>query len=337
MWETFVKKQVFYRPQVFLEKTLPKEGEILAKEGDLVKPFDILGYTYVSPLQRQLKIPPGSKILVSQGEDVVLGQVLAKKSGFIGGQEFKAPIAGAVSLKDDRIEISSSPEKFNLVSGIEAKVVKVIAKLACLLVTEATYVKGVWAGGQEAVGEVKVIQKGGEVIRQTDLSPSDVGKILIYPGFVPLSILQKAKALGVAGFVCASAEVSLKTPEGCPINLLLTEVFGSLRMPSSLFSFFESLTLRTAVISPPRRQLIIPGYRLEKTSEESGFPPIGTIEKGLRVQILVWPHLGEEAQVTEVLGDSTFESGVKTSAVLVKLAATGKTLKVATSNILILE
>ena len=125
----FVKKQVFYNHLVFLERTLPKEGEMAVRIGDLVKAFDVLGHTYLSRLAESVPVPKGAKIMVRDEEAIITGQVLFKKSGFVRREAYKAQHGGIVGLRENKIEVYSQPEKFNLVSGIEAKVAKVIEKI----------------------------------------------------------------------------------------------------------------------------------------------------------------------------------------------------------------
>lgn len=333
--EAFVKRKIFYNKRVFLEKTLPKEGELLVKVGDLVKPFNILGYTYLSLNSRDLKLPKGSKVLVADGESVSFDQVIARKKRFIKTDLVRAPFSGIVQIKPDNVVTVHSPaEKFNLVSGIEAKVVKVLEKLSVLLETDAVVVSGVWACGTESVGEIKILDNGSNVLKTKELSADDLGKILIYSGYVPDPVLQKAKTMGVVGFICGSVEL---TAHSCPINVLATEGFGPATMPKNLRTFLSSLSVRTAVISPGRKCLIIPGLKEEKFPEEGGNPRVYEIKPGMVVQILVWPYFGQEAEVLEIIGSYTFESGIKTDALSVKLLGSGEVVKIATVNVLILD
>lgn len=333
--EAFVKKKIFYNKRLFLEKTLPKEGEITVKPGDLVRPFDILGYTYISLNKKELKYPLGAKIMVSDGEPVVYDQVLVSKKRVFKSEQVKAPFSGIVKIDSgSKLYLYSPAEKFNLVSGIEAKVVKVIEKLAVLLETEAVIVGGVWSCGVESVGEIKIIENGNHTLNSKDLDAEDLGKILVYFGYVPESVLQKAKTIGVVGFVCASVENASHT---CPINVLATEGFGPAVMSKNLRSFLSSVAVRTAVISPQRKQLIIPGLRDEKFPSEETTPEIREIKSGDLVQILVWPYFGQEAEVLDILGEHTFESGIRTEVISVKLTDSRETVKIPAVNVLILD
>lgn len=329
--EAFVKRQVFYSKKVFFERTLPKAGEILVKVGDLVKPFDILGFTYVSPLSRRLSLAAGSRVSISDGEEVSLGQVVALKPGFWFREKVKAPIAGRAEVTGDEIIIFSSPEKFNLTSGIFAKVAKIVEKRSCLLETEASLVRGVWACGLEVAGEIKVFETS-NALKVEDLSVTDLGKILVYPGLVPTVILQKARAMGVAAFVCAAIEES----KGCPLNVLVTEGFGAAQMSQKLVEMLRTLAVKTGIVSPERKEFIVPGFKLPGLKADEDVAEVVDLKIGQRVQIVAWPHFGAEAEVLKVLGITTFASGVASESALVKLGADGETLTVAASNILVL-
>lgn len=333
--EAFVKRRIFYNKHIFLEKTLPKEGEILVKSGDKVLPFNVLGHTYLSLSSRDVKLPPGTKIMVADGEKVSFDQVLAVKKKFFGKEEVRSPFSGIVQLKPDGVVAVHSPaERFNLVSGIEAKVVKVCDKISVLLETDAVIVRGVFAQGCESVGEVKLIENGSDVLKTKELSADDLGKILVFPGFVPGPVLQKAKTVGVAGIVCGSLE---SVAGVYPTNILATEGFGPAMMPQSLRNFFSALSVKTAVISPERLSLIIPGLSGEKFPQDEGEAGPVPLKPGASVQILSWPYFGQEAQVVGILGPHTFESGITAEAVSLKLAQTSEKAIMAVANILILE
>ncbi|MCL5004025.1 MAG: hypothetical protein M1352_02010 [Patescibacteria group bacterium] len=315
--EAFVKKQVFYNPRVFLEKTLPKEGEILVKVGDRVKPFDVLGFTYVSLTRQRLSVPKDGKILVAEGEKVSYNQPLVKIRRFLGSHEIKSPIPGTVNLLSKaELEIISEPEKYNLISGIEAEAVKIVPRLSVLLKSEATVVRGVWACGQEKAGEVKILKATNEELRTSDLSADDFGKILVFPGALSDAVLKKAKMVGVAGIVCASVESGSKS---CQTNLLLTEGFGTAFMTKELADFLATVAVRTAVISPQRRQLLVPGLALDRSVLDEEYPARAEIVKGSRVQILNWPYFGQVGRVSEILESYKFESGLIEPALSVTL------------------
>jgi hypothetical protein len=108
-------------------------------------------------------------------------------------------------------------------------------------------------------------------------------------------------------------------------------------MPRSLRNFLSSLNLRTAVISPERKTLIIPGLKEETFPEEGGNPRALELKPGMTVQVLVWPYFGQEATVLETLGPHTFESGITSDAVSVKLIETGEEVKISVVNVLILD
>lgn len=333
--EAFVKRKIFYNKQVFLEKTLPKEGEILVKKDDHVRSFDILGRTFISLNKKNFKLPPGAKILVGEGESVSYDQILAKKRSYFRTWSVRSPFAGTVKINGpSELELCSPAEKFNLVSGIDARVFKVIDKLSVLLSTDAVVVEGVWATGGETVGEMKIIDNGGQVLETRDLGADDLGKIIVYYGCVSENALKKSKALGVVGFICASLENSDKN---LGVNVLVTEGFGPALMPGKLRQYLSEFSLRTAVISPDRKQLIIPGAQAGILSLDDPVPQSQEIKKGDHVQILVWPYFSQEAEVLEIINDFVFESGISAPALSLKLPLGQETVKIPVENVLILD
>lgn len=334
--EAFLKRQIFYSPMVFLEKTLPKEGEIVVKVGDRVAPFDILAHTYVSLSHKSLRLPPGAKVLVDDGETVAAGQVLARKNRFIGAEVLRAPHSGRVKISEDKmnLKVFSSPERFNLVSGIEAKVAKIVPKLSLLLQAPATLVQGVWGLGPEVVGELQVLEETSRLSLSRGLGPESVGKIIVCPGFVNDIFLQKAKALQVAGVVGAAFEN--KTDRSF-LTVLVTEGFGKAVMPQKLARSLKRAELKTAVISPARRQLIIPDYREPGATLTVNLAESREVAVGDRIQILNWPYFSEEAVVEERLGETLFESGIRAESLRVKRAKNGEVIKIPASNVVLLD
>lgn len=302
--------------------------------------FDILGHTYVSLSRRRLELEKGAKIMVAEEEEVTSGQVLARGSGLFRPRLFRAPLSGTVHLEGDRsaIEVIGSPERFNLVSGIEAKVVKVVPKLSVLLQTAATIIQGVWGQGGEVVGEIRFREskdpKAEAFLTTKDLGPEDVGKILIFPGFVPTSTLQKAKALGAVAVVCAGVEAAL--PE-MSLPILVTEGFGLSLMTSRLIESFRAAVLKTAVVSVARRQVIMPNYQEAGLASAANFSESREVKVGDQIQILTWPYFSEEAITLRSLGAIRFESGIKAESWLVKRSKNGEEVKIPADNLLILE
>lgn len=318
-----------------MEKTLPKEGNISVKAGDLVKPFDILGYTFLSLNKRSLSVPQGARIMVGEGESVTYDQVLSKKTRFLRSIILRAPFAGIVHIDSDlQLSLFSPAEKFNLVSGIEARVVKTVEKLSVLLETEAVVINGVWSYGVEAVGEIKIIDTGGQSLTTKDLGADDLGKIVVFYGYVSESVMQKAKTIGVAGIVCASLE---KFDHSFPLSVLCTEGFGPAFMPKKLREYLVSFSVRTAVVSPMRQQLIIPGIKDEGLPVEEEMVGRREILPGMLVQVLAWPYFGQEAVVTEIIGDYLFESGISVPALSVRLIESQDLIKIPVENVLILD
>lgn len=334
--EVFVKRQIFYALRVFLEKTLPKRGEILVRTGEAVKPFTVLGHTYLSLFKKRWPLRKGSLVVVGDGAAVAAGEVLAKKSSLMQQELIKSSLSGTARVYEEEgfIEVSSSPERFNLISGIEAKVVKILPRLSVLLQTQATVLQGVWASGPEVVGELSFLDLEENIARTKDLTPEDTGKIVVFPNFVTLGVLQKAKALGLAGLVCAGVE---KNSVGEMLPVLTTEGFGPGRMPEKTIRSLKNMGLKTAVISPPRRQLIVPGYQEEDSPLVVSRSEKRELKIGDRVQVLSWPYFPEEGIVNSVFEEIEFESGIKAPGVVVKRIKNSEEVKIPINNILILQ
>jgi len=334
-------KKVYFTKKAFLERGLPQEGEIVCKVGDTVKPFDILGSTFVSLDKRFYRLNTKEwSIKVADGASLNAGDILASKKNILPFKKevIRMPFSGSVSILVDKdvgqIDISSFPERYNLISGINAKVNKLIEKTSVLLETEAYVVKTASGVGKEVIGEIKTVGNFDTPLLLSQLSSELTGKIVIGGSFASNEVINKAQALGVSALVVGG--ISPLT-QRMNFTVLLTEGFGRIPISKKVWDYLQTAQLKTAIAVPSRRQLIIPSENGDDNNIGNCEQFVSELRVGGCVQIFVWPNFGFYGEVLET-GTSPVKlpSGIEDVLVKVKLE-TGEIVEVPVSNVGILE
>lgn len=327
-----VLKKIDFTPVTYLERQLPVPGELRVKIGDEVKPFTTVGEALLG--LREEKVNAGQFLGVKGGEveryltkgvgeGFAANEILAKKRGRfgLGLKVLTAPFNGVLKKIDKEkgeIYLSTVPERFSLTAGGPGKVVNLIEGRAVLLQVSAVQVRGVWASGGTAEGELTVLSSFDEALELSKIVANLKGKIVVGGSFVSPEVLRKAAAVGVRGVVCGGANV---LPEdffaGSPFCLLLTEGFGVIPMLESTWRYLKSVEARTAILLSERQSLLVP----EKLPPQEGKEEKAFRELALRdqVQIFAWPYFGRVGVVIGLAGEKVFPSGVSAPAVLVNL------------------
>lgn len=334
-------QKIFYQDQVFFERVLPSEGEISCRVGDRVRPFDVLGSTFVSGEKRSWRISARDwDVLATDGQALNSGDVLARKRGwpFLKNEVLKMPFSGSVAIfvENDitRIDIASFPEKHNLVAGIEGRVDKIVEKRSVLLETKAYLISGVFGSGREVFGEIKVVGSFNSPLLLSQLTADLSGKVIVGGSYASTEVINKAQALGALAIVMGG--LSLPSVRNT-FPLLATEGFGRIPMNKDLWQFLGNRQLKTAVVVPTRRQMIVPGPEVEKRPSLRSLPQ-GRLRRGALVQVFVWPNFGHSGRVAELGATSSIlPSGIKDYLAKVKLDDTGEIIEVPVSNLGLLE
>lgn len=336
-----ILNKVYYKKETFLERRLPQAGEIAVKVGDAVRPFTVLGATFVSLKKQSWNFDSAKwKLRVTDGQRLGERTVVAaaKKPPFFKGDEVKTPVAGVVTVNSEgrffSVTVSSLPEKFNLVAGVEARVTKVADRLSVLLVTEAYVVPGIFSSGREVIGEIKTVGGFDQPLTLSQLTPDLVGKIVVAGSFVSPEVVNKAQALGVTALVTGGVSLQVSASN---FPLLVTEGFGRIPMNKKVWDFFVSEQLRTAVVEPHIKQVIVPSLDGDHHRFGPVKEPLAELVVGGRVQVFVWPNFGFGGEVLAIgQAGKRFPSGITDVGVQVKLE-TGEKIEVPVSNLGILE
>jgi hypothetical protein len=315
------------------ERRLPLPGEVLVKEGDVLKAEDIVARTElpgnVQPINVAglLSAPPEDVPLLmikKVGESVKEGEVIAQSKGFFGlfKSTVKAPVDGvieSISKITGQVILREPPIPVEVNAYVDGTVVKIIPKEGVVIETVASFVQGIFGIGGERIGYIKPLVKSPEDELTPDLiTPDCRDKVLIGGSFVTSETLRKAASIGAAGVVVGGIDdqnlrdflgydigVAITGSEQKGITLIITEGFGKLRMAKRTFELLVSLEgkkasingatqIRAGVIRP---EVIVPLDEKVKPSEEKSEELKEGLVIGSTVRVIREPHFGKIGKV----------------------------------------
>jgi hypothetical protein len=243
-------------------------------------------------VSRERPMPAGARAVVAVGEPVRADQVVAEGAGVDG-----APV--------------------RLLAGLAGRVARVVPGRSLTIEGTAGVIQGMLGLGGPAVGRLRILPRA-EAAAVVELPR---GALIVHPGQIPLTLLQRAAAEGVAGIVGAgigardlegflradlTAVLDGLAPEThrLPLTLVLTEGVGRWVMDPRTFQELAQRNDEVAYLhgaTDPRR-----GVRPEAlVSATPGVAPQATpaddaIVRGARVRLAGGSERGWRGEVTHV-------------------------------------
>jgi len=174
-----------------------KDMVLAVEEEEIIEEFNLAAFFSVSPniVSRFLT--------VSIGERVEEGRIIAVKKGLFGrAKVFKSPVKGTVVniSKEGILTIKIGFEKKEFLSPFPG-VVKEIKENSLVLEFNGKRIEGSFGKGKKVLGVLDILSKKEEKAGIFSLGSEAKDKILVLEGEIPLGIIYKAEALGVAGLV----------------------------------------------------------------------------------------------------------------------------------------
>lgn len=254
----------------------------------------------------------GAAPVVGVGEQVHPEQVVAERPGADGKRE---PV----------------------LAGLAGRVTQVTPGRAIVIEGLATIIQGVLGLGGVATGLLHFLPRAESVA----VVPIPRGSVIVFPGQVPLTLLQRAATLGAAGVIAGSAsarELEAFTradltaaldgmvPElgRLPLTLIFTEGVGSLMMDATIFHLLSQragdMALLDGATNPRRNQrpeVLLP---LPLGTAAIATPADDTVQVGAGVRITDGHRRGSRGEVIFVFGrPQVVEPGILAPAVRVRL------------------
>lgn len=322
-----LKKTVFKK-----ERILPLKGEVLVKDGDLLKPDTIVASTNLPGNVQMLKV---SNILnidpkdvvdalkVKESQEVKKGDIIAETAGIFGmfKSSVESPVNGtieSISKSTGRVVVREAPIPVEVDAYVSGKVDQVIENEGIILKSNAAFIQGIFGIAGEKRGDLLLVSSSpSEELTANQITSNMKGKILIGGSFLSLDAYKKALSLQVAGIVVGGFNyydlkavlgynlgVAITGTEKLNTALIVTEGYGSIPMSEATFSLLKknngksssingATQIRAGVIRP---EIVIPidSGNLDNDSESKISEGI---QEGSTVRVIRSPNFGKIGKV----------------------------------------
>ena len=286
------------------ERLLPEdtEAQVDMQVGSRVGLKDIVArgsapapYTLIDAMRFfKLKKPEDLKPLleVSVGDIVSATQTLAAR----GRRRLASPMVGRVAAIDSgRIVLQAAAETVELDAGLNGQIVEVKKGRGVVIETFGAVFQGMWGNNRRAVGALRNDPPNG--IENVDPDAIDIqfrGSILVTRRSVTPSLLQAVVELNLAGLIAPSMETDMiKEAVSMRPAILLTAGFGSHRMSTVTYQFFDEMDGRQAtldaIMPAPlelRRPEVIVNVPLHPQERPSAPLTNVSLQQGMQVRVV---------------------------------------------------
>jgi hypothetical protein len=298
-------QKISKKNDVFIERVLPKKGELDAPTGKKVEPFTRLGITKVS--YGRLPLGHSVRITDKRAPDALFytGETIGK----VGGKKIVAPFDGLLIKNDSGYVLEQEERDFWLLAGVWGEVVDSVDKYSVVLKTQvvdvhfAAYTEGSYDG------ELIVFPNPSELLEMQYLerySKDSFGKIIYTGNYVNSAMVEKAADLGVAGIVAGSTEKEAFV-KAKRLGIFLGSIsgFGKIPTPGPVYEFLKDISNRYVFLNGNTGILRVPVSATFSDNEISPETYSGTLrelKEGIMVQIFEEPYFGWVGKVSSVQG-----------------------------------
>lgn len=350
-------------------RVLPISGEVKPAVGERVTAEQIVAETFmpgdVTPinLANLLSTPPAEVpkcMLVEEGTDIEVGQVIARTNGIFGWfrTEYKSKTAGtieSISQVTGQLIVRGASIPVQVKAFLPGKVAEVIAGSGVVIEAEVTYIQGIFGIGGETYGPiVMACDSYDEMLTPEKLNPEMKGAVVIGGARVSGETVSRAVELGVSAIISGGIDdqdlkeilgydlgVAITGTEQIGTTLIITEGFGDIAMAQRTFELLKSRVgdqasvngatqIRAGVMRP---EIVIPLSEAEQAAEEEPAHIEPILETGRTVRIIRDPHFGVLGTVKELPPEpQVLESGSRARVLVVETAA-GETVTVPRANV----
>lgn len=304
--ETYFPEQRHMLPLTLIrrERLLPEdtEAEVVVQVGSRVGLKDVVArgpapapYTLVDAMRFfKLKKPEDLSPLleVGVGDIVSATQTLASR----GRRRLVSPIVGRVAAIDNgRIVLQAAAETVELDAGVNGQVVEVKKGRGVVIEAIGAVFQGVWGNNRRTVGALRMDPTNG--IENVDADAIDIqfrGAIIVTRRTITPALLRAVDQLNLAGLIAPSMETDMiKEAVSMRPAILLTGGFGSHRMNTVTYQFFDEMEGRQAtldaIMPAPlelRRPEVIINVPLQPQERPSAPLTNISLQQGMQVRVI---------------------------------------------------
>lgn len=329
----------YIQPLITLRRVrrLPVEGQVQVGLGDRVRATDVVArsglYTQHLMLDaaRALGVPASrveKLIQRSVGESVEEGAIIAG-SRSLGSRQLRAPAAGEIAaISEGQILLRVSGESAEVQARVPGQVIDINPGHSVTIETICAWVQCMWGNGRNGEGNLQFVTKDDLTADQIDMSLR--GAILIAGHCSQRQALELAGQVPIRGLILGSlATRLLPIAERMQYPLVLIEGFGRLPINPDAAKLLEMHNGAAAALNAQandplqgeRPEVIIP-------IQDAGRPPqpveMQSFRIGQTVRILCGPQKSQLGEITGLLPNLIYESGLRGPAAEVTLAGSGR-------------
>lgn len=356
-----------------VRRTLPIEGDVLVEVGRRVGARDVVARTYmpgdIQPVNvaNALSLPPGDvpeAMLVKEGDEIEVGQVLARSKGIFGffKSEYQATVGGrieSISAVTGQMIVRGDPIPVEVLAYLAGEVVEILPKQGCVVEAEVSFVQGIFGIGGETFGPIRLAGASHE----EDLTPEKItaemkGAVVVGGRRITDEALEKAVKVGVHAVVGGGLDdqdlkeflgydlgVAITGSEKKGVTVIVTEGFGEIAMAERTFELFKSregaeaavngaTQIRAGVMRP---EVLIPWGEAAPPEVPTGGHEAGVLDLGRPVRVIRDPWFGRIGRVSGLPSEPTVLGSGSRARVLTVDLGDGETVTVPRANVELIE
>jgi hypothetical protein len=322
------------RTTILKNRRLPLPGEVLVKQGDMVKAEQVVARTELPGnvktvnVANLLGLPPADvpgAMVVPVGQKVSEGEVIARSKSFFGmfKSEAKSTTTGVLEAVSDvtgQVTLREAPIPVEVHAYVDGKVVEVMPKEGVVVETTGAFIQGIFGVGGEISGTLKRVVGDANDLLTEDKIPADCkGLILVGGSQVDRKAIAKAKERGARGIVVGGIDaeelrlflgydlgVAITGNEPIGITVVTTEGFGRLAMARKTFELLGKMDGKSASLNGAtqiragvqRPEIIVPILEAGAEGAEADFA--GGLTLGSLIRVIREPYFGHIGTVTDL-------------------------------------
>ena len=298
------------------ERLLPLPGEVVAGQGQEVKPVQVVARARrpvrlrIVPASEMWRIPPeevAQHLVISEGAEIQTGDLLLQKKRAFGSKTIESPIEGVFyGINNGRL-ILQQHEWFELRAMVSARVINAIPNRGIVMEIIGSQIQGVWGSGKEGHGKLKIMTEAENHLLNADQITEEVNNSIPVAGAVNHpDVLTALKNHSAAGLIVGSMSAALvRWANRAPFPIIITDSIGTNGMARHIFFLLRKHTEGEAALFARvpdywgnRPEIVVPH---EISTGILGAPPkYEAMRVGQTVRILRDPYASQIGEVVRL-------------------------------------